>query len=78
MGKIGQSTFFLKRKIKQTTHRYIVFKHYSDVGTPQSVLKLCKQTDIIKSDIKSHLNHTNEMDNKNQATIELQGSHIDN
>ena len=43
-----------------------------------SILKLCKQTDIIKSDIKKHLNPTNQMDNKNQTSIELRGSQEDN
>lgn len=58
VGKIGQSTFFLKRKIKQT-NTYITLKNYNDIGTPQSVVKLCRQTDIMKSDIHNYLNHIN-------------------
>lgn len=56
VGEIGQSTCYLK---KETKHIYIEHFSINNIRTPWCVLKLCKQADIIKSDIKSHLNHTN-------------------
>lgn len=55
-GETGQSTCYHKREIK---HIYIEYFSINNIRTPWCVLKLCKQADIIKSDIKSHLNHTN-------------------
>lgn len=53
VGKNGQSTFILGRKVKQTTNRYVALEHDNDSRSPQSVLKLCEQTDITKADMKA-------------------------